>query len=112
MYEMMSSVSCGVRIRFGIVAWDVLKERAEAELGDRRVIDHFEEGRCADVRVDELVVGNDMTCSADLARQLTSRYRITLQLLRCRGPGPEKGKRSEGGVGGASVAHSSSSETI
>ena len=25
MYAMMSSVSCGVRIRFGIVAWDVLR---------------------------------------------------------------------------------------
>jgi hypothetical protein len=61
-----------------------LQERAEAELRDRRVINHLEEGRRADIGVDELVVGNDMTRRADLSRQLASSQGVARQLLRAR----------------------------
>jgi hypothetical protein len=67
-----------------------LKERAEAELRDRRVFNHLEEGRRADVRIDERVVGNDVTRRAYLSRQLASSRGIAREFLRGGGAGPEK----------------------
>jgi hypothetical protein len=77
---MMSSVSSGLRIRFGMVGVGRLQEGAQAELGGRGMLGDLEQRR-ANRGVDHLILGYQMTLRAHLAREAGARGRVPGQVL-------------------------------
>jgi len=59
-----------------------LEEDAKAERCDRGVLGDLEERRGADTRVVDLVLGYDVTSSADVSRQLAADRWVARQILR------------------------------